>query len=59
MAENASIFETIDTAAEAAAIAKARAEIAAGLGIPHEDVIAWLRSWGEPEELPPPVPRPL
>ena len=32
MAENAAIFETTDTAAEARAMAKARAEIAAGLG---------------------------
>jgi predicted transcriptional regulator len=22
--------------------------------IPHEEVVAWLRSWGTPNELPPP-----
>jgi predicted transcriptional regulator len=58
MADNASIFDQIDDEAEARAIAKARAEIAAGQGVPHEEVVKWLQSWGKPDELPCPVPRP-
>jgi predicted transcriptional regulator len=27
------------------------------LGVPLEDVKAWVRSWGTANELPPPVPR--
>ena len=54
MTRPAPIFDEIDEEAEALAIAKARAEIAAGEGIPHDDVVAWLLSWGTPNELPPP-----
>ena len=32
--------------------------LAAGKGIPHEEVMAWLRSWGTPNELPAPKPGP-
>jgi predicted transcriptional regulator len=28
-----------------------------GKFIPHEDVVAWLESWGTDHELPPPRPR--
>jgi predicted transcriptional regulator len=59
LAENASIFEQIDEEAEARAIAKARAEIAAGQGVSHSDVVKWLESWGSPNELRCPVQRPL
>lgn len=58
MAATTSIFDQVDDAAEARAIARARAEIAAGQGVPHEDVVKWLESWGKPDELPCPVPRP-
>ena len=58
MADSASVFDKIDDEAEARAIAKARAEIAAGQGIPHDEVVKWLQSWGKPDELPCPVPRP-
>ena len=58
MADSPSIFDRIDDDAEARAIAKARAEIAAGQGVPHEDVVKWLQSWGKPDEQPRPVPRP-
>ncbi len=27
--------------------------------MPWEDVLAWMRSWGTPDELPPPKPRKL
>jgi len=57
MAEGTSIFDQIDDEAEAQALARARAEIAAGQGVPHEEVVKWLQSWGEPDELPCPVPR--
>ena len=30
-------------------------EAAAGKTVPHEEVAAWLRSWGTPNELPPPL----
>ena len=26
----------------------------AGRVVPHDDVVAWVRSWGEPDELPMP-----
>jgi predicted transcriptional regulator len=29
------------------------------MGVPWEDVKAWLESWGTPNELPPPKPRKL
>jgi len=41
--------------AEAAADAKALADIAAGKGVPHEKVVAWLKTWGTPQEGPPPA----
>jgi predicted transcriptional regulator len=35
-----------------AAIDEGIKEADAGLLIPHEDVVAWVRSWGSSEELP-------
>jgi predicted transcriptional regulator len=26
--------------------------------VPHDEVVRWLRSWGTPDELPCPVPKP-
>ena len=41
---------------QTAALAKAVAEANAGAPrIAHEDIVAWLRSWETPDELPPPV----
>lgn len=34
--------------------ARADADIAAGRGVPHEEVVKWLRTWGTPEEKPAP-----
>ncbi|MHB8283176.1 MAG: CopG family transcriptional regulator [Caulobacteraceae bacterium] len=48
------IFEDFDEADDAAAIAEARAEIAAGQFVSHEATKAWLLSWGAPGELAPP-----
>ena len=39
---------------EAASLARAEAQIAAGKGVPHEEVVKWLRTWGTPESGPPP-----
>jgi len=52
------IFDEIDADAEARAIAEAEADVAAGRVVPQEDVVKWLRSWGKPDELPCPVPKP-
>ena len=49
-----SIFDEIDEQAEAAADARAEADIAAGRVIDHETMKAWLLSWGKPDELPVP-----
>ena len=38
--------------AEAAADAKALADIAADKGVPHEKVVARLKTWGTPQEGP-------
>ena len=39
-------------------IKRSIAEVARGVPtVPHEDVVAWLDSWGTERELPPPKPR--
>ncbi len=48
------IFDEIDEAAEARAIATAEADIAAGHGVPHERVRAWLLKLANGEKTPPP-----
>nr|WP_295111149.1 antitoxin [uncultured Caulobacter sp.] len=53
MASEPFIFET-DEEAEAAD-AEGMADIAAGRVVPHEEVAAWLDTWGTPGELPAPV----
>lgn len=50
MVPEPSIFE-IDEEAEAAADAEGMADVAAGRVVPHEDVAAWLDTWGTPAEL--------
>lgn len=49
-----SLLDEIDDDAEAAADARAEADIAAGRVISHEAMKRWLLSWGAPNELPPP-----
>jgi predicted transcriptional regulator len=51
-----SLFDEIDDAAEAAADARAEADIAAGRTISHEAVSRWLASWSEGKPTPPPQP---
>ncbi len=44
-----SIFDMlaeIDPDAEASRLAEAEADIAAGRVVPHEEVAAWLKTWG-------------
>ena len=54
-----SIFDSPpDEAAEARFDAEAEADAAAGRVVPHEEVVRWLRSWGKPDELPRPQPKP-
>jgi predicted transcriptional regulator len=58
MARTKTIFDQIDEDAEAKAIVEAEADIDAARLVPHEEVVKWLRSWGTPNELPCPVPKP-
>ena len=46
------IFEERDREAEAAAIRRARADVAAGRVHSHEIVKEWLTTWGKPGRLP-------
>ena len=39
---------------DARLIAEAEADFAAGRCIPHEEVAAWLDTWGKGERVPPP-----
>jgi predicted transcriptional regulator len=48
------IFEEEDEEAILASDARAREQIAAGKGVPHEEVVKWLKTWGTPDEGPPP-----
>lgn len=42
------LFERRDPQAEAASLARARADIAAGRGVDHAVVRQWLLTWGKP-----------
>jgi hypothetical protein len=39
----------------AALIAEGLADLAAGRCVPHEEVAAWLDTWGKGERVPPPA----
>ena len=41
--------------ADEAAWCEGEADADAGLLIPHEQMVAWLKSWGSENELPPPL----
>jgi predicted transcriptional regulator len=58
MPKTKTIFDESDQDAEARAIAEAEADVAAARVVPQEEVVKWLRSWGTPDELPCPVPKP-
>ena len=53
---NAIFDDPADYEGETAADIAARAEIAAGQCVPHEEVVKWLESWGKPDERPCPMP---
>ena len=46
-----------DGETERQAISEARAAILAGQYVEHDQVMAWVKSWFTPRELPPPRPR--
>lgn len=48
------LFEEIDEAEDERRIAEADADIAAGRVISHQAMLRWIKSWGTPDELPPP-----
>jgi len=48
------LFDKPDPKSEARAVAEAEAAIAKGRVISHQAIRKWLRSWGKPNELPPP-----
>ncbi len=48
---------TEDEIEEARLDAQALADVEAGRVVPHEEVAAWLRSWGTANELPRPRPK--
>ena len=54
MVPEPSIFE-LDEDVEAAADAEGMADIAAGHVVPHEEVAAWLDTWGKLDEKPAPA----
>ena len=54
MAREKSLFEESDPTAEAAADARAEADVAAGRLIGHGAVRRWLASWGSGARLPRP-----
>jgi predicted transcriptional regulator len=47
-------FDGLDAGAEAAVDAEGLADIDAGRVIPHEEIVAWLETWGTPDERPAP-----
>ena len=51
-----SLFDEIDDEAEAAADARAEADVATGRTISHEAVSRWLSSWADGAPTPPPKP---
>ena len=54
MAKPETLFDKVDPKTEAQAVEDAEAAIAKGRVISHEAIRKWLRSWGKPNELPPP-----
>ena len=49
-----SIFDEVDEETEALREAEALADIEAGRVIPNDEVVEWLKTWGTPDEKPPP-----
>jgi predicted transcriptional regulator len=51
MSEERPIFEEVDFEAEAASLARAREDVAAGRVVPHAKVAEWLRKWAVNPDL--------
>jgi predicted transcriptional regulator len=54
--EPAPVFDLPDEDTEERALAEAEVQVKAGQFLSHEAMVKWLRSWGTPDELPPPKP---
>ena len=54
MEEEPTLFDSVDPAAEAAADARAEADVVAGRMIGHAAVKRWVASWGSDAPLPRP-----
>ena len=50
-----SIFDIIDEEADERASLEGEADADAGRVVPHEEVAAWLSTWGTPDEKPAPA----
>ena len=48
------LFKETDEDQDERLVAEADADIAAGRVISNEAVLRWIKSWGTPDELPPP-----
>ena len=55
MDADASIFEDQDDEADELAMLEGEADVRAGRTVPHDEVVKWLRTWGSPDEQPPPA----
>jgi predicted transcriptional regulator len=52
MSAERALYQHVDPAAEAAADARAEADVAAGRLVDHAAVAAWLARWGTADEVP-------
>lgn len=57
MSKPISVFD-VDDDEEERALQEAYDDIAAGRVVPHDEVMRWIASWGTPNELPMPTPKP-
>jgi predicted transcriptional regulator len=49
------IFRPLSAEEQKQALDEARAQVAAGQVVPAEKVLAWLATWGTPDETPGPI----
>ena len=50
-----SLFDQVDDEADERAMSDGEAAADAGRVVPHEEVAAWLKTWGTPDEAPAPA----
>jgi predicted transcriptional regulator len=53
--DEASILDDLSDADDKARFERALADIAQGRVVPHDEVKAWLQTWGQPDAPPPPA----